>query len=390
MSHIVIDARFWRRSAAGLSTYTQSLVRNLVKLDSTNRYTILIAPDDVAEFDIVAPNVTALVVPIGHYSLAEQTKLPPILDRLKPDLVHFLHFNHPLRYRGRFVVTMHDLTVVYFPMGRQQRNPLRRLAFLTVMKDAARRADRVIAVSRTTRDDLVRDLGADPNRISVIHEGIDLRRLHPPGVTAIHPSGVRALEALGIHQPYLLYVSQWRPHKRIEDLVAAYERLALHRSGATGTGSSHQHPQLQLVLTGLPNRAFPKIIARVEHSPLRHRIVTPGFVPDELLPTLYAHAELFVFPSLYEGFGFPPLEAMAMGTPVVSSNASCLPEILGDAAEYFEAGNVDQLATTIAELLVNKKRRAELTKQGRTQAALYDWQTVAKQTLAVYQSVLNG
>ncbi len=369
-AHIVIDARFWRRSAAGLSTYSQSLVRNIARIDQTNRYTVLISPADVAEFDVVAPNVTALVVPITHYSLAEQTKLPTVLAALKPDLVHFLHFNHPLRYRGRFVVTMHDLTVVYFPVGRQQRNPLRRWAFLTVMRDAARHADRVIAVSRTTRDDLVRDLGADPERVTVIHEGLSL--------TSKRVGPAARLVPLGIRPPYLLYVSQWRPHKRIEDLVAAFERLG------------RAYPNLQLVLTGQPNRLFPTIIQRVEHSPLRHRIVTPGFVPGQLLPTLYARAELFVFPSLYEGFGFPPLEAMAMSTPVVAANASCLPEILGDAAAYFEAGNVDDLTTTIAELLDDSKRRAELSKKGKDQAAEYDWATVARETLAVYEDVLRS
>lgn len=368
-AHIVIDARFWRRSTAGLSTYTQSLVRSLAAVDQTNRYTVLITPEDVAEFDVVAPNVTALVVPIGHYSLAEQTRLGRVLEQLKPDLVHFLHFNHPVGYRGRFVVTMHDLTVVYFPVGRQQRNPLRRWAFLAVMKDAARRADRVISVSRTTRDDLVRDLGADPHRVTVIHEGLTL--------TSTSAKPASTLAPLGIRTPYLLYVSQWRPHKRIEDLVAAFERLG------------RQFPDLQLVLTGKPNALFPKIIQRVEHSPLRHRIMTPGFVPDELLPTLYKHAELFVFPSLYEGFGLPPLEAMAMGTPVVAANASCLPEVLGDAAAFFEAGSESDLAQTIADLLTSRTRRAELSRRGRTQAARYDWTTVAQETLRVYQELLT-
>jgi glycosyltransferase involved in cell wall biosynthesis len=367
--HIVIDARFWRRSAAGLSTYSQSLVRNLAKLDRVNRYTILITPADVAEFDVVAPNVSALVVSIAHYSLAEQIKLPRVLALLKPDLVHFLHFNHPLNYRGKFVVTMHDLTVVYFPVGRQQRNPLRRFAFLTVMKDAVRRADRVIAVSRVTRDDIVRDLGGSPATVTVIPEGISINPRRSGSV------GQRAL--LGVTPPYLLYVSQWRPHKRIEDLVAAFERLAV------------DYPALSLVLAGKPNPAFPTIIQRVEHSPLRHRIVTPGFVPDALLPTLYAHAELFVFPSLYEGFGFPPLEAMACGTPVVAARASCLPEILGDAAAYFEAGNVAALASTVASLLNNNQRRAELVRKGRAQAARYDWGSVARETLAVYREVLS-
>lgn len=367
--HIVIDARFWRRSTAGLSTYSQQLVRHLAKLDRTNRYTVLITPDDVAEFDVVAPNVTALVVPIKHYSLAEQLRLPKVLHDLKPDLVHFLHFNHPLRYREKFVVTLHDLTVVYFPVGRQQRNPVRRWAFLAAMKDAARRADRVIAVSHTTRDDIVRDLGAAPERVTAIPEGLSL-----PATTK--RANRAALVALGIKEPYLLFLSQWRPHKRIEDLVAAFEIVA-----AT-------HPTLQLVLAGKPNPLFPTIIDRVEHSPLRHRIVTPGFVPDELLPTLYARAELFIFPSLYEGFGFPPLEAMAMGTPVVAANASCLPEILGDAAEYFEAGNVANLATTIEALLDHKSRRTELSRKGKVQAAQYDWSTVAKATLKLYQDVL--
>ncbi len=367
--HIVIDARFWRRSAAGLSTYSQQLVHGLAALDHVNRYTILITPDDVAEFDVVAPNVSALVVDIPHYSLAEQTRLPKVLTELKPDLVHFLHFNHPILYRGPFITTLHDLTVVYFPVGRQQHNPLRRWAFLRVMRDAVQRAAKVIAVSRTTRDDAIRDLSGDPSRIAVIHEGLAL--------ASRSPKSASALEELGVRSPYLLFVSQWRPHKRIEDLVEAFEQI------------SAQFPKLQLVITGKPNALFPKIIDRVEHSPVRRRIITPGFVADELLPTLYAHAELFVFPSLYEGFGFPPLEAMAMGTPVVAANASCLPEILGNAAQYFEAGNVADLAATLAKVLDDPGQCADLAKRGKAQAAQYDWATVAKETLAVYESILG-
>ena len=366
--HIVIDARFWHRSAAGLSTYTQELVRHLARVDNTNHYTILINQEDVAEFDVVAPNVKALVVNVPHYSIAEQTKLPKIIEALKPDLVHFLHFNHPLRYKGKFVVTMHDLTVVYFPVGRQQRNPLRRQAFMAVMRHAAKAADRVIAVSQTTKDDIVKDLHGDPTKITVVYEGLTLatRTVRPAELDLIH-----------VRTPYLLYVSQWRPHKRIEDVVSAFEQLA------------RKHPTLQLVLCGKPNRMFPAIIDRVEHSPMRHRIITPGFVPDDVLPTLYNQAELFVFPSLYEGFGFPPLEAMAMDAPVLATNASCLPEILGDAAVYFEPKNVNDLADKIDELIENPKKRQELAKLGKVQSEQYDWKKAAHETLAIYGEVIG-
>ncbi len=366
--HIVIDARFLFNDAATPETYTQQLIRNVTALDRVNRYTILLNQVDAAEFDITAPNVRGLVINIPYYSLAEQTKLPKILKNLKPDLVHFTHFNHPLRFVGKFVVTLHDLTVVYYPVGRQQRNPLRRWAFLATMRHAAHHANKIIAVSHTTRDDIVKDLGGDPATIEVIPEGLSF--------VSKAKSGNEDLTTYGIRSPYLLYVSQWRPHKRIEDLVAAFERIA------------KEYPKLQLVLAGKPNAAFPAIIDRVEHSPMRHRIITPGFVPDELMSALYQGAELFVFPSLYEGFGFPPLEAMAMGTPVIAADASCLPEILGDAAKYFEAGNVTSLADAMTELLDDESARQELSKLGKVQAAKYDWKTVAQETHAVYESLL--
>ena len=229
----------------------------------------------------------------------------------------------------------------------------------------------LIAVSASTRDDIVRDLSADPARVHVVPEGIA-----PP--IAPTPPATAAVAAWGIRSPYLLFVSQWRPHKRIEDLVEAFEQLA------------PKHPKLQLVLAGKPNPLFPAVIDRVEHSPARHRIITPGFVPDETLPALYANAELFVFPSLYEGFGFPPLEAMSLGTPVLAANATCLPEMLGDAAEFFEAGNVGELTSAIEALLANPKRRAELAKLGKVQAAQYTWEKVAKATLELYQQVLSA
>ena len=366
--HIVIDARFWHRSAAGLSTYSQELIRHLAQIDHENRYTVLINKEDVAEFDVIAANFRALVIDIPHYSLAEQTKLPKIIENLKPDLVHFLHFNHPLSYKGNFVITIHDLTVVYFAAGRQQRNPIRRQAFLAVMRHAAKAANRIIAVSQATKNDIVKDLNGKTEKISVIYEGLTLEN---------RKSQPADLEHIRVRAPYLLYVSQWRPHKRIEDLVAAFEQLA------------RKHPKLQLVLCGKPNKAFSAIIDRIEHSPMRHRIVTPGFVSDELLPTLYANAELFVFPSIYEGFGFPPLEAMAMGAPVLAADASCLPEILGDAASYFESKNVNDLADKIDELLENPKKRTELVKLGKAQSEKYDWKKTAKETLALYEEVIG-
>lgn len=388
---IVIDARFYRSSTAGLGRYTRALIRELIKIDHENGYTIIITPDDEKEFDedvlslkSRTSNFHKLVVQITHYTVAEQTKLLKILNQLRPDLVHFTNFNHPILYRGKFVITVHDLTVMLYPVGRMQKSIIRRLAFNKVMSHAVSASQKVIAISQATKKDLVKYLHADPKKIQVIYEGIDpdYQKLQ---VTPASPSEagrasykLQVLKKYNIQKPYILFVSQWRPHKGLPELIKAFAILK----------EKYKVPH-QLVITGKPNMDFPKLISAIENSPFASDIIKSGFVPEEDLPALFTGAQAFIFPSHYEGFGLPPLEAMASGVPVISSNASCMPEILGDAAVYFDPNKPADMAEKINSVLTSDDRRQTSVKKGLEQVKKYSWGKQARETLQIYKKVLK-
>ncbi len=367
--HIVLDARLYRRSTAGIGRYSRELIKELAAIDDHNHYTVLLTPDDAAEWATYSANFKKMVVPIKHFSLAEQFQLPGILDSLKPDLVHFLNFNHPLLYKGKFIATIHDLTMNFFPTGRQKL-PILRQAYLMVMKHAAIAANAVIVPTQTVKDDVVRSYGALPQTIHVTYEGVE----QPAGAVAKPKADY--FKQIGITKPYILFVSQWRPHKGLGVLVEAFAKI-------------RQQHDVQLVITGKANPSFPEIPALIEASSERAHIVTPGFVDDQMLEALYAGANLFVFPSWYEGFGLPPLEAMALGLPVAASNSSVMPEVLGDAAVYFDAHSANDMAQVISSTLANPGLLTQLRQKGPVQAKRYSWRKMAEETLAVYKKVVD-
>lgn len=364
--HVLIDARLYRRSTAGIGRYSRELITHLALLDQQTKYTLLFTPADDAECDLKAANFTRLVTDIPHFSVAEQTKLPKILADTRPDLVHFLNFNHPVFYHASpFITTIHDLTMNFFPVGRQK-NPVRRLAYNYVMTHAATAADASIVPTKTVQEDVVSHLPVKADKVRVIYEGA------PEVAGPIARPTKEDLAHLGIGKPYILFVSQWRPHKGLGILIEAFAEI-------------RKKHNVQLVVTGKANPQFPEIPAAIEASPVRSDIVTPGFVDDEVLETLYAGTQLFIFPSWYEGFGLPPLEAMARNVPVASSNASVMPEILADAAAYFDPRNPSDVAKVISDLLANEDKRRRLVAKGKEQVKKYSWKKMAEETLALYR-----
>ena len=377
---IGIDARFYRKETAGIGRYTRALIWELAKIDQKNEYVVFITPEDEKEYDeeVRSKNFRKSVVSIKHYSLAEQTKFISVLNKEKLDIVHFLNFNHPIFYQSKFIVTIHDLTVLYFPVGRQQKDSFRRWAFKAVMNNAVKRSNKVIAVSKATKNDIIKSLNGNQEKIEVIYEGIDPNyrityNTKPVTQERIDINNVTRY-TLHVTKPYLLFLSQWRPHKGLPDLIKAFENLK----------SKHKIPH-QLVIGGKPNPAFPEIPQAIRNSPYASEIITPGFIPEEDLPAIYAGADIFIFPSHYEGFGLPPLEAMACGTPVVAANVSCMPEILGNAAEYFVCKDIDNMAEKISNALKDKSRQKEMIELGFKQARKYSWAKMAEETLALYR-----
>lgn len=369
---IAIDARFFRTSTAGIGRYTQQLIHHLAKIDQFNHYTVFITPEDVPEWTLDQDNFTVQVVPIPHYTAAEQTKLLVILQKGKFDLIHFLNFNHPILYRRPFVTTLHDLTVYFFPVGKSQKSKVRRLAFLYTLRRSLKAAKKVIAISENSAKDAEKHLGISHAKMEVIYHG------GPDPVAIPFGSKSQVQDYLGTRDPYFLFVSQWRPHKGILTLIEAFNVFKKK------TGLPHK-----LVITGKKNVLEQEVLQALESSAYFSDIIAPGFVPDELLPSLYHFAEAFILPSEYEGFGLTILEAFNYGVPAILAENSSIPEVGGDAALYFPTKDGAALATRMEELVMTEGLAKDLCDRGMAQLAKFSWEKTARHTLDVYLSILE-
>lgn len=365
---------FGTAQAAGIGQYAEELVRHLVKRDTTNQYRVFVTGEAGNNFPIYASNLTKSVVPFKHYTYSEQFLYPNILKQANLNLIHYTNFNSPIFFKKtKSIVTIHDLTLWFFP-GRKQKGAIKQLLYRVVIRQACRNAHHIIAITEATKRDIVKLLKIDPAKITVVHEAAS-ERYHP----LIQPANLEQIKRkFNITKPYFLYIGQWRAHKNVVRLIRAFALLR-----------RRYQLDYQLVLGSKIDSAYPEIPATIKELGLQEDVVLTGYVADDELPYLYNGAECFVFPSLYEGFGLPPLEAMACGTPVVSSNVSCMPEVLGEAAIYFDPLNVEEMAKAMAEVGKNYSLKRELKAKGLAQAKLYSFDRMAEETLAVYCQVLG-
>jgi glycosyltransferase involved in cell wall biosynthesis len=360
--HIVIDARIINSSTG---RYVERLLTYLEKIDTERTYTILVPTKDLMFWRPTNPRFTLRACDVKNYSFAEQLVLKRQLDALQPDLVHFCMPQQPLLYRGKTVTTFHDLNLLHAYNSDKNwfvyhtKQAIGRLVFYFI----AHKTNHIITPSQYTKDDVVRFSRVSPENISVTYESADISPTTP------------AEYQLPFKQ-YLLYVGQQPDYKNIRRLGDAHQKLL------------EKYPGLGLVLVGrlkndaLNNKAY------FDKKSYRNIHFT-DFVPDEQRDWLFKHAEVYCFPSLMEGFGLPPLEAMGHGTPVIASNTTCIPEILGEAALYFNPLSTDEIATTIDSMLTNKKLRASLIKRGYAQLSRYSWERMAQQTHKIYLQILG-
>lgn len=299
--------------------------------------------------------------------LWEQTGLAWASYRQRLDLLHGLAYATPLAAPCPTVVTVHDLSFVRYPQTLRVMN---RLYLRAVTRLSVGKAARVIAVSAYTRDELARAWAIPRAKVTVVPNGLD-RAFHPADAKAVAEFRRRR----GLPERFILSVGTLEPRKNQTRLVQAY--AAMHRR------------DVKLVLVGGKGWDYREVFAQVERLGLARDVVFAGFVPAEELPWWYRAAEVFVYPSLYEGFGLPVLEAMASGTPVVTSTASSLPEVAGDAALLVDPYDVEAMAQAISRLLDDEPLRAELVGRGLRRAATYSWARTAAETIAVYQDVLS-
>lgn len=371
---IGIDARMLG-SGFGLARYIQQLARELEKIDQVNQYVLFMRRENWEEFQPSQPNFEKILADIPWYGWAEQIKFPSLIKKQKIDLMHFPHWNVPLLYSGRFVVTIHDLIMYHFP--RVAATTLGPLAYWVkdrlhrlVIRNAVKMAAKIIVTSEFTKKDVHKTLGVPEEKMTVTYQA--------PFVSPASPEKINLaafFERLNINREYVLYVGAAYPHKNLNNLIQAWKIF------------EEQYPDdYQLVLVGQEN-FFYRQLSHYIRELSGHNIVFTGFMPDEELGILYAGATLFVFPSLYEGFGLPPLEAMARQVPVAASDRTCLPEILDDAAYYFNPEKPREIAEAMQHLLIDKNLRQRLIEKGKNISAQYSWRELALATLQIYQSV---
>ena len=361
--HIAIDARIINSTTG---RYVERLVSYLQDIDHTNTYTILVRAKDSGFWKSKRQNFTVKVADFDNYSLAEQTKFHSFLKKLSPDLVHFCMPQQPVRYKGHKVTTFHDLTLV--KTYNSDKNwfvfHIKQLIGKNIFKKVAQDSDHVIAISEFTKKELVEFSGITEEKVSVIYEASDVA----DGSSRVYPVGFKK---------YLLYVGQQSDYKNIKRLGDAHQKLL------------EKYPDLGLVLVGKKNKSALTNEAYFEQKNYQNILFT-DFVNNDQLNWLYAHASAYVFPSLMEGFGLPGLEAMSHGTPVVSSNATCLPEVYGDAARYFDPENTNDIARTIDSVLLDETLQKKLINNGFKQIKKYSWKKMAEQTHAIYMDVLKA
>jgi glycosyltransferase involved in cell wall biosynthesis len=375
INRIGIDARlFGTAHATGIGAYTEELIANLLTLDTENKYVAFVLPEVADTFPFYAKNLKKWPVNFRHYTYSEQVLYPAILTKAKLDLIHYTNFNTPVFFKNiKSVVTVHDLTLWFFP-GRKQKSWLRRSVYKYVIRKSCENATRIIAVSKGTKADIVKYLGIDKGKVDVVYESAPKR--YRDKIDAKRLEMVKG--KYNISKPYFLYVGEQRPHKNLVRLIRAF-----------ATFKRQYQLDYQLVLVGKIDVHAPEIPETIKQLGLQDDVITTGYIADKDLPYFYAGAFSFVFPSLYEGFGIPPLEAMAAGIPVLSSNASVMPEILGDAALFFNPKNLEDMAQAMYKLATTYRLQKELRDKGFKQIKKYSYTKMVKETLEVYKKTLN-
>lgn len=369
---IGIDCRLYSSNFTGIGRYVHEIVDWFVHINNENkRENELILFFNKPEYDeFTAPNLSVkkVLVNAKHYSLAEQTRFLSILNKENCDIVHFPHFNVPIFYKKPYIVTIHDLTLSFFP-GQKMTKWYHRLAYNWTIKNAVKKAKKVIAVSENTKKDIVENLKIHEEKIKVIHNGVSdsFQMLKEPS------EADKTLKKYGIEKQFLLYTGVWRNHKNLPNLIKAFEIL-----------KKDKNIDLQLVITGKEDPHYPEVRKEIANSGLKDDIITPGLVTEEELIHLYNAALLYVFPSLYEGFGLPPLESMKCGIPVVAANTSCIPEVCGERnAVFFNPYHPEKIADKIEHLYKDSDLQADLVERGYQHANKFTWERAARSTYTI-------
>lgn len=368
---IGIDATALPPRPFGAANYIIHLIHALPQVAPTHAYIVFAKPEHVSWFAgrsglrVVNARLPARLLRI----VWEQTVLPWLVHQERLDLLHSPHYTMPFAVRCPTVVTFHDMTFLLYPEAHLL---YKRLFFRGIMPLAARRADALIAISESTRADILRLLKPAAEKVFAVPYGV---------APLFRPvKDCAAIEAIcnrySLPRQFILYVGNLEPRKNLPVLLQAFARL-------TQRGLPHA-----LVLAGSRGWKDAEIFSTMKELGLASRVCFPGYIPQPDLPALYSAADLFVYPSLYEGFGLPVLEALACGIPVITSNVSSMPEVAGDAGILVNPRRVDELADALWRILTDRELHDELARKGVERAQMFSWTRTARETLAVYEQVV--
>lgn len=359
----------------GVGTYTRNVVRALGRLDHDNDYVLLGSPQKVTEIGPLPANFRTVPLLEPDSTFKGYMASRAILKRLNCDLVHIPHlFWMPRQISCPYVVTVHDLLD---HMSRAHGlSGLRRSLHFHLTRRVLKGAARIFAVSKFTKSEIEKLFGIRPSRIEVIYNAIDERFLHG------HASEVDSqflAERYQVTYPFLLYAGRISPHKNVVRIIEAFSALKaeLDKEG--------KYPDLKLIIIGDELSKNPDLRRTVIRGGVQNEVRFLGFVPIDVLRIFYDAAKVFVFPSLYEGFGLPPLEAMAHGTPVLASNTSSLPEVVGNAAVLVNPENVFEIMRALHRVLLDQPMREKMKRRCYEQAKKFSWDVSAAQILHAYK-----
>jgi glycosyltransferase involved in cell wall biosynthesis len=365
---VAIDAR--KLHDFGIGTYIRNLLRHLARIDHDTEYVLLCGEADLGVAAQLGPNFRAVLEPSPNYSIREQIHVPWVLRRERPDLYHAPHYVLPAAISCSSVVTIHDCIHLMFPQYLPNR-----MAYAYAraqMWTAAHRSDCILTVSDASKRDILHLFNISPEKIVVVYNAIDAHFSVTPPPDAV----ARVRERYQLDHRFVLYVGNIKPHKNLVRLIEAFSEL---RTG--------ELEDVKLLIIGDEISKLPALRHAVHRHKLHKHVRFLGYVPDDQLTVLYRLAAVFVFPSLYEGFGLPPLEAMASGTPVVVSNVSSLPEVVGDAAVLVDPHDIDSIVDGLRSVLTNPARAEDMRRKGLERAGEFSWERSVARTLEVYRRV---
>ena len=372
---VAIDIR--RMTEFGVGTYIRNVVRTLARLDRDSTYFLIGSAARVAECGPLPPNFQPVELAGRDDTVKGNLAFRTIVKRLGCDLVHIPHlFWIPRGLGCPYVLTVHDLLDHMY--GSRNASGVRRSLHFHLTRRVLRKAARVIAVSQFTKNEIEKLLAIPDDRIEVVHNAIDERFLHGHATDADREL---IAQRYLVNYPFILYAGAIRPHKNVVRIIEAFSALKSELQ------KEQQYPDLKLIIIGDDLSSHPRLRRTVVRGCVQNDVRFLGFVPIEVLRIFYDVAKIFVFPSLYEGFGLPPLEAMAHGTPVVTSNTSSLPEVAGNAALLVNPENVFEIRRGLQRVLLDPVLRAGMKQRGYEQAQRFSWTSSVSRILEIYREV---